>query len=83
MTFLFALALLAADAGTKLTHCKLLDDAGAVVVEHDSAGTTVRCQGEIREKVKARRCAPGKKLQLQYVSEPGKPIAMTITCPKE
>jgi len=65
------------------THCKVTDEAGAVVLEHDSEGTTIKCQGEIREKVKAEKCEPGKKLALQYLADGGKPIAMNITCPKK
>src|SRR5262245_37971263 len=82
-----AFTLLAADsnpdAGKKGTHCKVTDEAGAVVLEHDSEGTTIKCQGEIREKVKAEKCEPGKKLALQYVADGGKPIAMNISCPKK
>lgn len=73
------------DAGTG-SGCKLLDEAGAVVLEHDSEGSTLKCQGEIREKVKALKCEPEKKLSYQYVGEgaagkPGKPIAIKISCP--
>ena len=72
----------------KGSHCKVIDETGAVVVEHDSEGTTIKCQGEIREKVKAAKCEPGKKLTYQYVSESapgkeGKPVGMNITCPKK
>jgi hypothetical protein len=72
----------------KGSHCKVMDEAGAVLLEHDSEGTTIKCQGEIREKVKAEKCEPGKKLALQYVGESapgkeGKPSAMNISCPKK
>jgi hypothetical protein len=68
------------------SHCKVMDEAGAVVLEHDSEGGSIKCQGEIREKVKASKCTPKAKLTLQYVGESapgkeGKPIAMNITCP--
>jgi hypothetical protein len=72
----------------KGSHCKVMDEAGAVVVEHDSEGSTIKCQSEIREKVKGEKCEPGKKLAYQYVGESapgkeGKPIAMNITCSKK
>lgn len=44
----------------KGSHCKVVDEAGAVVVEHDSEGTTIKCQGEIREKVKAASVSRGR-----------------------
>ena len=79
-----------ADGGEKKkgSHCKLVDETGAVVVEHDSEGTTIKCQGEIREKVKALKCEPGKKLSLQYIGESapgkeGKPVPTNISCPKK
>jgi hypothetical protein len=85
-----ALAAEAADGGEKKkgSHCKVMDETGAVIAEHDSEGTTIKCQGEIREKVKAEKCEPGKKLAYQYVGEAspgkeGKPIAMNISCPKK
>lgn len=69
------------------SHCKVVDETGTLVVEHDSEGTTLKCQGEIREKVKAARCESGKKLSYQYIGESspgreGKPVGMNITCPK-
>ena len=70
------------------SHCRVIDETGTPVVEHDSDGTTLKCQGEIREKVKALKCEPGKKLSYQYIGESapgreGKPVAMSITCPKK
>lgn len=70
------------------SHCRVLDETGTLVVEHDSDGTTLKCQGEVREKVKALRCAPGKKLSYRYIGESGpgkegKPVTMNITCPKK
>ena len=71
----------------KGTHCKALDETGAVQLELDSEGSSIKCMGELREKVKAEKCAPGKKLDWKFVGEAMgkelKPTSLTITCPKK
>ena len=76
----------ATDEKKKGTHCKALDETGAVQLEHDSEGSSIKCQTELREKVKAEKCEPGKKLEWKFVGESMgkemKPTSLTITCPK-
>ncbi|MFT3710202.1 MAG: hypothetical protein QM817_21455 [Archangium sp.] len=71
----------------KGSHCKVLDDSGTVVAELDSEGTSVKCNTEIREKVKAEKCEPGKKLEFKFIGEAlgkeTKPTNLTVTCPKK
>lgn len=79
----------AADAkpAGKGTHCKALDETGAVALELDSEGSSVKCQNELREKVKAEKCSPGKKLEWKFVGEfmgkETKPTSLNVTCPKK
>jgi hypothetical protein len=69
----------------KGSHCKVVDESGAVVAELDSDGTSVKCNMELRDKVKAEKCEPGKKLEYQFIGEAlGKetrPSAFSVTCP--
>jgi len=71
----------------KGSHCKALDETGAVQLELDSEGGSIKCLSEIREKVKAEKCAPGKELEWKFVGESMgkelKPSSLTITCPKK
>jgi hypothetical protein len=71
----------------KGSHCKALDGTGAVVAEHDSEGTSIKCQGELRKKIEAERCEPGKKLAFQLVGQfmgkETKPSSLKISCPKK
>jgi hypothetical protein len=70
----------------KGTHCKAVDGE-TVVLEHDSEGSAIKCQSELREKMKAEKCEPGKKLELQFIGEAFgktmKPTSFTITCPRK
>jgi hypothetical protein len=74
-------------AKKKGSHCKVLDEAGAVVAEHDSEGGSIKCMGEVREKVKAAKCEPSKKLVYSFIGEFSgkemKPTKMNITCPRK
>jgi hypothetical protein len=72
--------------GSKVgSHCKVVDDSGAIVAELDSEGTSLKCNTELRAKVKREQCEPGKKLEYQFIGEAlGKetrPTAFTVTCP--
>ncbi|MFT3710984.1 MAG: hypothetical protein QM817_25440 [Archangium sp.] len=77
----------AAFAEEKKSACRLMDETGTVVLQHESEGTTIKCQFEIREEIKKQRCESGKKLTFTYVGQGGtgkdlKPIQMNITCPR-
>src|SRR5256885_1721366 len=67
----------------KGTHCRALDDNG-VVMEHDSEGNAIKCQTELREKLKEAKCEGGKKLVYKFVGEAlgkeMKPTPLTVTC---
>ncbi|MBL8909422.1 MAG: hypothetical protein JNM17_01845 [Archangium sp.] len=73
----------------KGSSCRLLDDKGTEILKHDSEGTSIKCQFEIREEIKKQRCeSTGQKLTFTYIGQGGtgkdlKPLQLNITCPRK
>ena len=74
-------------SSSKGTKCRVVDEAGAVIAEHTSEGTSIKCMGELRELVKKEKCEPNKKLAYKFIGEAFgkemKPTGMNIVCPRK